>query len=128
MEADKKILFICDENINRSRTGEAVLKDSPDYEVQSAGVQSTANRPITKEILQWANLIFVFEKRQRNIIHKKFPDIHKEKSIICLYIQDEYAYMDPELVHLIKSKVSRFLKPETSPAIQKEPPASQNML
>ena len=101
-----KVLFVCDGNRLRSPTAERVFFQDPDLDVRSAGVFKDATVNVDLELLEWADIIFVMEKRQRNIIHKKFKDIYKRKRIICLYIPDEYKFMDPVLIELLKNRVS----------------------
>ncbi|HSB10261.1 MAG TPA: ubiquinone biosynthesis protein UbiE, partial [Blastocatellia bacterium] len=48
-------------------------------------------------------------KRHRNIIHSRFKEIYQRKRIICLYIPDEFEFMDPELVTLLEEKVTPYL-------------------
>ena len=86
----QKILFVCTQNRLRSPTAEAVFRENPTLEVKSAGVDNDASVPVNLELLEWADIIFVVEKRQRNIIHKKFKDIYRNKRIVCLYIPDDY--------------------------------------
>ena len=103
-----KILFVCTENKLRSRTAEAILKGS-EHEVRSAGISKSAVQQVTKELLEWADIIFVMEKSHRNTIHKRFPDLYQRKKIECLYIPDEYDYMDPGLVLVLKKKLKGYL-------------------
>jgi predicted protein tyrosine phosphatase len=49
------------------------------------------------------------EKRQRNIIHSRFKDLYQRKRIICLYIPDNFEFMDPALIELLKEKVTPYL-------------------
>lgn len=49
------------------------------------------------------------EKTHRNKLSSKFRSYLKDKRIVCLDIPDEYDYMDPVLIQILKSKVSRFL-------------------
>ena len=49
------------------------------------------------------------EKAHRNKLSKKFRPHLSGKRVICLDIPDEYDYMDPVLVQLLKEKVTRFL-------------------
>ena len=51
----------------------------------------------------------MFEKRQRNIIHKSYPDLYPIKAIECLYIEDEYDYGDPDLAVLLEMKLHKYL-------------------
>jgi predicted protein tyrosine phosphatase len=87
-----------------------VFSSHPDLEVKSAGVGQEATVAITIELLDWADLNFVMEKRQRNIIRSRYSEIYQRKRIICLYIPDEYEFMDPELVQLFEERVTRHLK------------------
>ncbi len=49
------------------------------------------------------------EKAHRNKLSKKFRAHLGGKRVICLDIPDEYDYMDPVLVQLLRIKVPRFL-------------------
>jgi len=104
-----KLLFVCDGNRMRSPTAQRVFSENPEFEVQSAGLFRDATISLTKEHLEWADIIFVMEKRQRNIIHKKFKDLYQTKKIICLYIPDEYEFMQAELIGLLVSGVAPHL-------------------
>ena len=106
----QKILFVCEANRLRSPTAEAVFRDYPGVEARSAGVGKEATVPVSAELLEWADVTFVMEKRHRNIIHSKFKGIYQRKRIICLYIPDEYEFMDPELIQILEQKVTPFLK------------------
>jgi Predicted protein tyrosine phosphatase len=65
--------------------------------------------PVSPELLAWADTVFVMEKAHRNRLSAKFKRHLNGKRVICLDIPDDYAYMDPALVRLLKQKVSRFL-------------------
>ncbi len=49
------------------------------------------------------------EKAHRNKLGTKFRRYLNGKRIVCLDIPDEYDYMDPDLIALLKAKVSRHL-------------------
>jgi predicted protein tyrosine phosphatase len=49
------------------------------------------------------------EKSHRNKLSKKFKAHLKHQRVICLNIPDEYEYMDPALVQLLKVVVPRHL-------------------
>lgn len=103
------MLFICTQNRLRSPTAEQVFSDWPGIETQSAGLGNEAGNPVSPELLAWADLIFVMEKSHRNKLSKKFRSFLSNKRVICLDIPDEYEFMDPVLVQLLKEKVTRFL-------------------
>ncbi|MBF0410587.1 MAG: phosphotyrosine protein phosphatase [Candidatus Riflebacteria bacterium] len=106
----KKVLFICSQNKFRSPTAERIFSNLPDFEVSSAGINNDAANPLSSEDLEEADYIFVMEKIQRNKIQKKFKEHLKNKKIVCLDIPDEYEYMDPALVKLLKSKLDKFFE------------------
>jgi predicted protein tyrosine phosphatase len=86
-----------------------VFRDDPRVEARSAGINPDAPVPVTRELLEWAELVFVMEKRQRNRIRKAFPDLYAAKRIVCLYIPDRYDRMDPVLVRLLREGVEPHL-------------------
>ena len=106
----KRVLFICGQNRLRSPTAEQLFASHPNIEVASAGLNHDADNPVTPELLQWADLIFVMEKIHRTKLQKKFRTNLKNKHIICLNIPDEFEYMDPTLVKLLEARVPPFLR------------------
>jgi predicted protein tyrosine phosphatase len=104
-----RVLFICSQNRLRSPTAEAVFANVPGLEVDSAGTNKDADSPVTWEAADWADVIFVMEKAHRNRLSKMFGSRIRRKRIICLNIPDEFDYMDPLLVELLKRVVPRHL-------------------
>ena len=105
----KHVLFICSKNRWRSPTAEQVFSSWAGIEVLSAGLTHNAVNPVTPELLEWADLIFVMEQSHRNKLSKQFRSHLKSKQIVCLDIPDNYQHMDPNLIELIKARVTRFL-------------------
>ena len=101
----KTLLFICSQNKLRSPTAEAVFAGTPGIDVDSAGLNNDAIVPLTPEQVEWADVIFVMEKEHRQKLNRKFKRHLKRQRVIVLGIPDNYAYMDPALVVLLKSKV-----------------------
>ncbi|WP_242971865.1 hypothetical protein [Haloimpatiens massiliensis] len=52
------------------------------------------------------------EKKHLRRIRDRFGDMLYNKKIICLDISDDYAFMDEELIELLKSRVSEYIKIE----------------
>jgi predicted protein tyrosine phosphatase len=77
--------------------------------VASAGTNNDAENPLTSELVQWADFIFVMEKSHRNKLQKRFKADLKRARVICLDTPDEYEFMDESLVRLLHAKVSRYL-------------------
>ncbi len=105
----KNVLFICSQNRLRSPTAEQIFSSYPGIECTSAGLNNDAENPVTPELVEWADLIFVMEKAHRNKLSSKFKKQLSGKRVICLDIPDEYDYMDPTLIRILQSKVTRFL-------------------
>lgn len=100
------LLFICRFNQMRSRTAECIYASDDLHETKSAGTAYIAKVKISPELIHWAEMIFAMEEKQTTFMKKKFPDETKGKIMITLDIPDCYCFMEPELVELIKSKVS----------------------
>ncbi len=104
-----RVLFVCSQNRLRSPTAEAVFADWPGVECTSAGTNRGADNPLTSELVEWAELIFVMEKRHQRKLAEQFRPQLRDKRVICLGIPDDYEYMQPELVELLQRKVEPFL-------------------
>jgi predicted protein tyrosine phosphatase len=105
----KRVLFVCSQNRLRSPTAEQVFAAHPAMECASAGTNNDADNPLTAELVEWAEVIFVMEKTHRNKLTARFRRHLLGKRVICLDIPDEYEFMDPALVRLLKAKVHRYL-------------------
>ena len=103
-------LFVCSQNRLRSPTAEHVFSQYEGVECESAGVHDSANVPLSPELIEWADIIFVMEKAHRNKITKKFKRHLNGKRIVVLGIPDEYEYMDDTLIALLERKVPPFLQ------------------
>ncbi|WP_460758741.1 low molecular weight protein tyrosine phosphatase family protein [Lysobacter fragariae] len=105
----RNVLFICSQNRLRSPIAEQVFADWPGIETSSAGVNQGADNPVTPELLGWADLIFVMERTHRSKLSAKFKQHLGNKRVVCLDIPDDYEFMDPALVRLLKAKVPGYL-------------------
>ncbi|MCU7853103.1 MAG: low molecular weight protein tyrosine phosphatase family protein [Candidatus Thiodiazotropha sp. (ex Monitilora ramsayi)] len=101
------LLFVCSENRLRSPTGEEVFSKYEGINAIGAGTNNDAETPISGDLIEWADIIFVMEKSHRNKISRKFKALLNGKKLVCLDIPDNYERMDPVLVRLLENKVSR---------------------
>lgn len=101
----RHVLFICSRNELRSPTAEQVFSTWPGIEVASAGLDPKCKEPVTPELLDWAELIFVMERHHRNKLLKHFRASIKNQKIVVLGITDDYDYMDAGLVRLFETLV-----------------------
>jgi predicted protein tyrosine phosphatase len=106
---NKRVLFICSRNKLRSPTAEAVFSSWPGVEVASAGLNVDAENPLTPELVQWADIIFVMEKTHRTKLSANFRKVLNGQRVICLNIPDRYEFMEPALVRIFQERVPKFL-------------------
>ena len=106
----RRILFVCSQNKLRSPTAEAVFSGYPGVEVDSAGLNHDAVVSISPEQIEWADLILVMEKSHRNRLTRRFRKNLIGKRVVVLNIPDDFNYMDPELVELIKRRCVQFIQ------------------
>ena len=104
-----RLLFVCTQNRLRSPTAEKIFSSNKKIEVRSAGLNRDAPVTVTRGLLEWADVIYVMEKSQRNSIHKQFRDIYQRKKIICLYIPDDFEYMDRDLIDLLEQRLPQYV-------------------
>ena len=98
--------------MQRSPTAAKIYSDI--YETKSAGASNfKIDDPYTSDILDWADEIFVMEKPHRNKIRKIALKIYETKKITCLYIPDEYDFMEPFLIKTLEEKLTKYLGPLT---------------
>ena len=102
-KVNMKLLFVCNANLYRSPTAAEIFKDK--HETKSAGLSELAKIKVSKEILEWADKVYVMEEWMRGEIAKRFPEEYMKKKIINLDIPDVYGFMQDGLVKLLKGKV-----------------------
>jgi protein-tyrosine phosphatase len=103
------ILFVCSRNNWRSPTAEAIYKGRQDLQVRSAGTEPSAKIKVSIKDILWADVIFAMEKKHKQRLLEKFPNETQYKKIIILDIEDEYTYMNNELIEMIKLSVDAYL-------------------
>lgn len=99
------ILFICNQNQNRSKTAEKLFKKK--HNTKSAGLYN--EKPVTKTQIQWADKIIVMENSHRTEIAKRFPEQYMKKHILSLNIPDIYYYDQPELKEILNKAIHQIV-------------------
>ena len=97
------VIFVCNQNQNRSKTAEEMFKNK--FKTKSAGLYN--EKPISKQQLEWADLIIVMEEAQRKELAKRFPKQYLSKQILNLDIPDTYKYNQPELIKILNNKIMK---------------------
>jgi predicted protein tyrosine phosphatase len=104
-----KLLFLCSRNHWRSPTAEALYQNDPRVVVRSAGVSALAKRRVSEQLLRWADLVLVMEAEHKKKLREDFPEVFHELRVEVLDIPDDYEFMDPDLIELIRSSVEPLL-------------------
>lgn len=104
-----RLLFLCSRNHWRSPTAEAVYQNDPRVEVRSAGVSASARRRVSEKLLRWADLVLVMESAHKRKLREDFPEVFHDLRIEVLDIPDDYEFMAPSLIELIKASVEPLL-------------------
>lgn len=103
------ILFICSKNQWRSPTAEQIWRNHESWVTRSAGTSRNARRPVNADLIRWADVIFVMEQKHKNRLKADFPRLLEYKPLHVLDIPDDYLYMDPELIEILKTNVPSIL-------------------
>ncbi len=82
-----QVLFVCSRNRKRSLTAELHFKNRPGLVVKS-------------------EVIFVMERKHREILQERFPEEIDGKELICLRIPDEFELNDPVLIEMLEEAVA----------------------
>lgn len=104
-----KLLFVCSRNKRRSLTAEMIFRDHKDFSVKSCGTSPQSRIKINEKLIHWADVIYVMEKRHKDIIIQQFRDILRNKEIKVLFIPDKFELMDEKLIELLRDKVSHIV-------------------
>ena len=105
-----RVLFVCSKNKWRSPTAEAIFAGEPGVDCLSAGLNHDSENPLTAELVEWAEIIFVMETSQKAKLQARHKDQISGARSICLGIPDKYPFMDPALIKLLKAKVPPYLR------------------
>ena len=97
-----KLLFVCSGNKDRSPTAEAMFLVDCRYVAKSAGIDDDAPVKLSKELIEWADLVFAMQDEHRQEILRLMPRAKKTR---VLNIPDIYHYGDPELVNLLRERL-----------------------
>ncbi len=102
-------LFVCSRNRLRSPTADHIFADVPGIATASAGTNRDAENPLSDELVEWADVIFVMERPHRTKLQAKHRRALNGQRVIVLGIPDDYDFMDPQLIRLLRAKMARWL-------------------
>ena len=105
----RRVLFVCRYNRCRSATAERLFCKRPDLDVRSAGTSDDALVRVNQRMLEWADVIFTMDPQQHRALGKLFPGHPSLKHLVCLDIPDDFTFLDPALVKILKERVPKLL-------------------
>ena len=106
----KKLLFVCSSAIDRSPAAVDLFANSRRYLTKAAGTHEDATRPVTQNLIDWADCIFVMsEGTNRHLTYLKKHFRLRGKNIYDLHVRDMYFRNDPRLVRLLRKRISKVI-------------------
>jgi len=105
----RRVLFICEGNLHRSPTAERLYSCEPGLKARSAGLSPLARVQVTDDLPQWADMIFVMERRLRNLLRQQFPASLQDRELVCLDVPDDFQFQQPELVAILVERLAPHL-------------------
>jgi predicted protein tyrosine phosphatase len=103
-------LFVCSRNQWRSPTAEHLWRDSELVNVRARGLSSKAQRVLVGADVEWADVIFVMERKHRTLLLSRFDNLVDRQRLHVLEIPDEYRFLDPELVEELQARAGGILE------------------
>ncbi|MCI1265284.1 MAG: protein tyrosine phosphatase [Saprospiraceae bacterium] len=104
------VLFVCSRNQWRSPTAEKIFNKKKGINSKSAGTEPSARIKLNSQHLEWADIIFVMERKHKERIFQKYGEIVSNKHIEILDIEDNFKYMDTELIEILELSVNPILE------------------
>src|SRR4051794_20637732 len=101
----RHVLFVCEGNRHRSPTAERLYANTPGVKARSAGLSHLARVQLTEELIAWTQVIIVMERRLRTLMRRRFAAALSGREIVVLDVPDDFQFMQPELVALLRERL-----------------------
>jgi len=105
----KRVLFVCEGNVHRSPTAEWLYSNTPGIQARSAGLATSARVQVTEELLNWANSVFIMERRLVTLLRRRFEPLLAGKELVCLDVPDDFQFRQSELVVILVERLTPYL-------------------
>ena len=105
------ILVVCGRNKRRSKTAESIFRKEREFKIQSAGLSPKSPSQINETKINWADAKLVMEDGHKARISDQYRHLDLP-SIYVLHIEDEYEFMQSELVEILEERIPNILKYE----------------
>jgi predicted protein tyrosine phosphatase len=101
----KKVLMVCTGNLDRSPTAAMVAAEMRVAAwVASAGTEPWAENPLTRDLMEEADVICVMEQAHQRIIRNRFGEEHAAK-VVVLEVDDVYVHGEQRLIEVLRSRL-----------------------
>jgi len=77
--------------------------------VRSAGTSDKARIKVNQQLIAWADIILVMERKHRRIVEQNFTESIEDKPIIILDIEDIDQFNSPELIDILRISLQDYL-------------------
>ena len=94
----------------RSPTAEKIYFNHPKIKVRSAGTSPKARRTVSSNDIIWSNKIIVMESKHKQRLKSNYQSELNDKDIFVLDIPDDYQFMDPELIEILKDAIDPIIE------------------
>ncbi|MEM7642622.1 MAG: phosphotyrosine protein phosphatase [Pseudomonadota bacterium] len=102
-----RALFLCGKARMRSPTAARIARQWADTDY--AGLSNDADVPLERDQVDWADIIFVMERRQAKRLTTLFGDLLADRRVVVLDIPDRYAFGDPDLIDRLTPRLRAVL-------------------
>jgi predicted protein tyrosine phosphatase len=83
-----------------------LFKNHPYYAARSAGTENGARIKVPASHLVWADLIFCMMRKHAERLRERFHEELAGKPLITLRIPDDYGFIDPALIELLRTELA----------------------
>ena len=103
-------MFVCSENRLRSPAAKIVFSAYDGIDAIGAGTNADAETTVSGDLIHRTDVILVMDKSHKNKVSKKYTELLKDKTLVCLDVPDNYEGMQPELVKLLSDRVPWYVR------------------
>jgi predicted protein tyrosine phosphatase len=101
----RHILFICRPDTSASSSAESTFAEQYGLEILFAELDNTAKVQLNPALVEWADIIFVMRKGDRDTLRKKFRKYLTRQHIIYLDTPDEYDSSNFDAIRILKDNL-----------------------
>lgn len=93
----------------RSPTAERIYARERLLDTRSGGTSSKARHHVSLDDIRWSDIVIVMESKHKQRLMADHPEAMRYREVHVLDIEDNYKFMDPELIEELKVSVDPIL-------------------